>query len=44
MTMFPGNITRYYSFDEPLDTSEYTIHEDFLHSLTSIGFPPHELS
>ena len=40
---FLGNATTYYSFDEPLDTTKYTIHEDFLNSLTPHGFPPHEL-
>ena len=34
---------RYYNFNEPLDATEYTIHEDFLNSLTPAGFPPHEL-
>ena len=40
---FPGNITRYYIFDEPLDTTEYIVHKDFLNSLTPNGFPPYEL-
>ena len=36
---FTGDIIRYYSFDEPLDAIEYTVHEDFLNSLKPTRFP-----
>ena len=40
---FLENITRYYSFDEPLDATKYNVYEYFLNSLTPNGFPPHGL-
>ena len=40
---FLGNATTYYNFDEPLDTFEYTVYEDFLNNLTPNGFLQHEL-
>ncbi|KAG6717889.1 hypothetical protein I3842_04G122900 [Carya illinoinensis] len=40
---FPGEFKRYYSFDEAIDTSEQSIMEDFLNTLTPNGLPPHEL-
>ncbi|KAG7994263.1 hypothetical protein I3843_01G050200 [Carya illinoinensis] len=40
---FPGELKRYYSFDEAIDTSEQSIMEDFLNTLTPNGLPPHEL-
>ncbi|KAG6641259.1 hypothetical protein CIPAW_09G061200 [Carya illinoinensis] len=40
---FPGELKRYYSFDEAIDTSEQSIMEDFLNALTPNGLPLHEL-
>ncbi|KAG6629755.1 hypothetical protein CIPAW_14G107300 [Carya illinoinensis] len=40
---FSGELKRYYSFDEAIDTSEQSIMEDFLNTLTPNGLPPHEL-
>ncbi|XP_042956295.1 ATP-dependent DNA helicase PIF1-like [Carya illinoinensis] len=40
---FPGEFKRYYSFDEAIDTSEQSIMEDFLNTLTPNGLPPHKL-
>ncbi|XP_042987192.1 ATP-dependent DNA helicase PIF1-like [Carya illinoinensis] len=40
---FPDEFKRYYSFDEAIDTSEQSIMEDFLNTLTPNGLPPHEL-
>ncbi|KAG7994346.1 hypothetical protein I3843_01G054000 [Carya illinoinensis] len=40
---FPGKLKRYYSFDGAIDTSEQSIMEDFLNTLTPNGLPPHEL-
>ncbi|KAG7980350.1 hypothetical protein I3843_05G178700 [Carya illinoinensis] len=40
---FPGDMVRYYSFDETIDTSEQGVMEDFLNTLTPNGLPPHEL-
>ncbi|KAG6651432.1 hypothetical protein CIPAW_06G110500 [Carya illinoinensis] len=40
---FPDEIKRYYRFDEAIDTSEQSIMEDFLNTLTPNGLPPHEL-
>ncbi|KAG6717555.1 hypothetical protein I3842_04G106600 [Carya illinoinensis] len=40
---FPGEIIRYYSFDETIDSSEQGIMEDFLNTLTTNGLPTHEL-
>ncbi|XP_062104302.1 uncharacterized protein LOC133815480 [Humulus lupulus] len=40
---FPGNVTTYYSYDENIDSTEQKIEEDFLHSYTPSGFPPHQL-
>ncbi|KAG2411366.1 hypothetical protein I3760_Q007400 [Carya illinoinensis] len=40
---FPGELKQYYSFDETIDASEQAVMEDFLHTLTSNGLPPHEL-
>ncbi|XP_042942909.1 uncharacterized protein LOC122277096 [Carya illinoinensis] len=39
----PGEIQRYYSFDETIDASEQSVMEDFLNTLTPNGLPPHEL-
>ncbi|XP_022873152.1 ATP-dependent DNA helicase PIF1-like [Olea europaea var. sylvestris] len=33
----------YYSFDEAIDKSEQSLHEDFLNTLTPNGISPHEL-
>ncbi|KAG6657396.1 hypothetical protein CIPAW_04G088100 [Carya illinoinensis] len=38
----PGEIQRYYSFDETIDASEQSVMEDFLNTLTPNGLPPHE--
>ncbi|KAG2725146.1 hypothetical protein I3760_01G053300 [Carya illinoinensis] len=40
---FPGKLKRYYSFDGAIDTSEQSIMEDFLNTLTPNGLPPYEL-
>ncbi|XP_042942854.1 uncharacterized protein LOC122277037 [Carya illinoinensis] len=40
---FPGELKRYYSFDEAIDASEQLIMEDFLNILTPNGLPPYEL-
>ena len=40
---FPGQATKYYSFDETLDRNEQCFQEDFLNTLTPNGIPPHEL-
>lgn len=40
---FPGEVTRYYSFDETIEKNDQTVQEDFLNSLTPNGLPPHEL-
>ncbi|XP_041021231.1 uncharacterized protein LOC121262708 [Juglans microcarpa x Juglans regia] len=40
---FPGEVQRYYSFDETIDASEQSIMEDFLNTLTPNGLPPHGL-
>ncbi|XP_035540203.1 uncharacterized protein LOC109004666 [Juglans regia] len=40
---FPGELRRYYSFDEAIDASEQSVMEDFLNTLTPNGLPPHEL-
>ncbi|KAG2679258.1 hypothetical protein I3760_11G043200, partial [Carya illinoinensis] len=40
---FPRELKQYYSFDESIDASEQAIMEDFLHTLTPNGLPPHEL-
>ncbi|KAG6645978.1 hypothetical protein CIPAW_08G161000 [Carya illinoinensis] len=40
---FPSEIIRYYTFDETIDSSEQSIMEDFLNTLTPNGLPPHEL-
>ncbi|KAG7955672.1 hypothetical protein I3843_11G084800 [Carya illinoinensis] len=40
---FPGELKRYYSFDEVIDVSEQSVMEDFLNTLTPNGLPPHEL-
>ena len=32
-----------YNFDESLNTTEHSVHEDFLNILTPNGFPPYEL-
>ncbi|KAG7946157.1 hypothetical protein I3843_14G024500, partial [Carya illinoinensis] len=40
---FPGELKRYYSFDEAIDASEQSVIEDFLNTLTPNGLPPHEL-
>ncbi|KAG6706177.1 hypothetical protein I3842_07G211900 [Carya illinoinensis] len=39
---FPGELKRYYSFDEAIDASEQSVMEDFLNTLTPNGLPPHE--
>ena len=41
---FSGPSTKYYSFDETLDTTEQCFQEDFLNTLTQKGIPSHELS
>ncbi|XP_022851655.1 uncharacterized protein LOC111373369 [Olea europaea var. sylvestris] len=38
-----GDFSTYYSFDEAIDKSEQSLHEDFLNTLTPNGIPPHEL-
>ena len=40
---FPGERVLYYSFDEPLEKTAYTVQEDFFNFLTPSGVPPHEL-
>ncbi|KAG7958763.1 hypothetical protein I3843_10G033700, partial [Carya illinoinensis] len=40
---FPGDMVRYYSFEETIDTYEQGVMEDFLNTLTPNGLPPHEL-
>ncbi|KAF5452910.1 hypothetical protein F2P56_027864 [Juglans regia] len=40
---FPGEVHRYYSFDETIDASEQSVMEDFLNTLTPNELPPHEL-
>nr|XP_043615630.1 uncharacterized protein LOC122587509 [Erigeron canadensis] len=40
---FPGEPTEYTSFDETLDLNDQTQYEDYLHSLTPDGMPPHRL-
>ncbi|KAF5463233.1 hypothetical protein F2P56_019163 [Juglans regia] len=40
---FPGELKRYYNFDESIDASEQAVMEDFLNILTPNGLPPHEL-
>ena len=40
---FPGEVTRYYSFDMTIDRTEQGLQEDFLNSLTPSGLPPHKL-
>ncbi|CAA3030170.1 ATP-dependent DNA helicase PIF1-like, partial [Olea europaea subsp. europaea] len=39
----PGKTFTYYSFDETLEETQQSIHEDFLNTLTPNGIPPHEL-
>ncbi|XP_027157232.1 uncharacterized protein LOC113758663 [Coffea eugenioides] len=40
---FPGQETRYMSFDETLDPSKQADHGDFLNTIQPPGLPPHEL-
>lgn len=40
---FPGEEIEYVSFDETIDPNDQTQYEDFLHSLTPNGMPPHRL-
>ena len=40
---FPGDVVKYYSFDEPIDTVDQNFTEDFLNTLVPNGMPPHEL-
>lgn len=44
MQRFPGELRKYYSFDEVLDRTEQILQEDFLNALAPNGFPPHELN
>ncbi|GKB09795.1 ATP-dependent DNA helicase PIF1-like protein [Tanacetum coccineum] len=41
--LIPGEETEYVSCDETLDPDDQTQYEDFLHSLTPNGMPPHRL-
>ncbi|XP_071719442.1 uncharacterized protein [Rutidosis leptorrhynchoides] len=41
---FPGEEKEYVSFDETIDPNDQTQYEDFLHSLTPNGMPPHKLA
>ncbi|XP_022866263.1 ATP-dependent DNA helicase PIF1-like [Olea europaea var. sylvestris] len=43
LEQIPGDFSTYYSFDEAIDKSEQSLHEDFLNTLTPNGIPPHEL-
>ncbi|XP_071939107.1 uncharacterized protein [Coffea arabica] len=40
---FPGQETRYISFDQTLDPTKQADHGDFLNSIQPPGLPPHEL-
>ncbi|KAM6547757.1 hypothetical protein CsatB_019433 [Cannabis sativa] len=40
---FPGEAHHYYSRDEAIDSTEQSVMEDFLNTLTPNGLPPHEL-
>nr|XP_027083711.1 uncharacterized protein LOC113706012 [Coffea arabica] len=40
---FPGQETRYISFDQTLDPTKQVDHGDFLNSIQPPGLPPHEL-
>ena len=40
---FSGDLFKYYSFDETLDTIESYFQEDLLNNLTLKGFSHHEL-
>ena len=41
---FPGTTRVYKSFDQTLDSNEQGLYEDFLHTLTPNGLPPHILT
>ncbi|XP_022847592.1 uncharacterized protein LOC111370120 [Olea europaea var. sylvestris] len=43
LEQIPDDFSTYYSFDEAIDKSEQSLHEDFLNTLTPNGIPPHEL-
>ena len=43
MDLFPGDVVRYFSFDEPIDKLEYNLQQEILNSLVPNGIPPHEL-
>ncbi|XP_030509017.2 uncharacterized protein LOC115723674 [Cannabis sativa] len=40
---FPGEAHHYYSRDEAIDSTEQSVMEDFLNTLTPNDLPPHEL-
>ncbi|XP_019181597.1 PREDICTED: uncharacterized protein LOC109176597 [Ipomoea nil] len=40
---FPGVSRCYVSYDEPLDSTKYLHCEDYLHTLSPSGMPPHKL-
>ncbi|XP_027174539.1 ATP-dependent DNA helicase PIF1-like [Coffea eugenioides] len=40
---FPGQETKYISFDQTLDSTKQANHGDFLNSIQPPGLPPHEL-
>ena len=40
---FPGQETRYMSFDQTIDPSRQADHGDFLNTIQPSGLPPHEL-
>lgn len=43
ISQLPGECFTYFSFDETIDTSDQSMQEDFLNTLTPNGVPPHEL-
>lgn len=43
MDRFPGDVVKYYSFDEPIDHAGQNFTEDFFNTLVPNGIPPHEL-
>ncbi|KAK9148526.1 hypothetical protein Scep_007283 [Stephania cephalantha] len=40
---FPGEVVRYYNFDEILNENTSLVNLEFLNSLSLSGFPPHDL-
>lgn len=44
LEQIPSDISKYYSFNEAIETSEQSSQEDFLNTLTLNGIPPHELN